>query len=849
MKQRIIIFLLNLLAALALYGSAAGSTLVRGIVRDSVTTEGLPYASLTALPSGTVAVADSRGLFEMLLPAGTTGISARCQGYQASTVPLKKSLLQIYDIYLAPESQQLGELVVKKQKYSKRNNPAVEFAKRIRHAASETDPRRNDWYSYNRYERIALALNDFDTTQQSAMMRSMPFLIEHVDTSEISGKPVLSLSLKEKASSEFWKHEGSTQKSLVRGERSKGVDEFIDQENVQVVLEDLLREINLYDKDIRLLRNDFVSPLSPLAPDFYRFYLVDSAATVAGSDKPHIALAFYPRNKASFGFSGHVYVPAGDTTMFISRVEMHAPKDINLNFIKDLTIEQTFDRAPDGSRLKTTDNMYMVFSVLPKMPQLYVTRKIHFRNHSFDRPAEADSIFGLLGTEHALPDADSRDAAFWDAEAIVPQRSGENRVHLLMERLRRKPLFYWGEKALRILSNGYVSTGPKSLFDVGPVNTFASYNSLEGLRLKGGGMTTANLSPHWFGRAYVAHGFKDHRWKYGVELEYSFREKKYHAREFPVHSLRLKHSYDIDRLGSHYLYTSPDNFVLSLQRIPDRRFSYLRETKLEYTLELENHFSVTASASQLRQNDSPYLQFNTADGRSMSYFDETVFGLQLRYAPGEKFIQGKTSRYSINPSAPVFTISHRLAVKGFLGSTFGINRTEISVSKEFSLSVAGRLGLNIAGGHVWGSAPFPELLIPNANLSYTIQPNSFALMNPMEFINSSFISWHATWQLRGALFNLIPGFRRLGLREVASFCGLWGKRSSRNNPTVANGLLLFPPGTTVSAMTHTPYMEASVGIDNIFKILRVDYVWRLNYLDVPYSIDRRGLRVALHFTF
>ena len=226
----------------------------------------------------------------------------------------------------------------------------------------------------------------------------------------------------------------------------------------------------------------------------------------------------------------------------------------------------------------------------------------------------------------------------------------------------------------------------------------------------------------------------------------------------------------------------------------------------------------------------------------------TVFGLRLRYAPGETFFQARSYRIPINDYAPVFEIYHRWAPRAF-GSAFGLNRTEISFSKTFGLSLLGTLNLKLSGGHIWDRTVFTELFIPNANLSYTIRPGSFALMNPMEFINSSYVAWHATYELHGALLGLIPGVRKLRLREVVNFSGIYGRLNSRNTPGAANpSLLLFPEGIGAQRMTK-PYMELSVGLDNILRILRVDYVWRLNYLNVPYRIDRSGIRIALHFTF
>ncbi len=833
--------------AIAFTGRSAtpAGIFIRGIVRDSVTTEGLPYSSVRVDGSSVTAVTDSRGIFELTVPAGSAFITASCQGYAPATVALKTHGLQIYDINLKPQATELAEFVVKKKKYSKRNNPAVDFVNRLRRLGPASDPRRNDWYSYRTYERISLGINNFDTVSTKGLLKRMPNLIEHVDTSEISGEPVLNLSVHETAATTYYRKNPSSEKRITEGVRTAGIDELAEGDNVQTILADLLRDVDLYQGNITLLKNTFVSPLSSLAPDFYRFYLVDSAAVIPGSDKPHVALAFYPRNKASMGFQGHLFVERGDTAMIVRRVEIAVSPEINLNFVKNLRLTQTFDVADDGSRLKTSDRLLLDMQVLPATPELYISRKIEFSNHSFAEPAASDSIFGRLGRDYTDTSAHDRDNGYWADVRTVPMQAGESRADSLMTKLRKNKLFYWGERFLRNMVTGYWATGKNSKFDIGPVNTTASYNSLEGLRLRAGGMTTANLSPRWFARGYAAYGCRDHKWKYSAEVEYSFLDKKIHPREFPVHSIRLRHQYDVDRLGSHYLYTNADNFVLSWTRMSDRRFTYRRSTKLEYTLELNNHFSVVASAEHLRQEASPYLLFTTNAGRQISHYDMTVFGADLRFAPGETFYQARSYRVPVDETVPVFALSHRYAPSALSGQRYGVNRTELSVSKLFMLSFMGALDVKVSGGHVWGATVFPELFIPNANLSYTIQPGSFALMNPMEFINSSYVSWHLSYQARGALFNLIPGVRRLGLREVVGFSGIYGHRSSANDGAK---YLALPSDATTSRMDK-PYMEISVGIDNILRFIRLDYVWRLNYLDVPYHIDRRGLRVAMQFTF
>lgn len=841
----LLVFVVLLAGVLICRGEGSGGVLIRGIVRDSLTTEGLPYSSVVVDGSSVTSLTDSRGLFELTLPYGSGQITASCQGYAPKTIPVKRQGLQIYDIYLVPQATELAEVVVKKKKYSKRNNPAVDFVTRLRRLGPESDPRRKDWYSYRSYERISMGINNFDTVQAKGLLKRMPDLIEHVDTSEISGQAVLNLSVHETSGATYHRQKPESEKRVVEGIRSVGLDEFTEGDNVQTILSDLLRDVDLYQSDITLLRNTFVSPLSPVAPDFYRFYLVDSAAVIPGSDKAHISLAFYPRNKATLGFQGHLFVERDDTTMAVRRVELAVSPEINLNFVKNLRLTQTYDVAEDGSRLKTTDRLLLDMQLLPATPEIYVSRKVYYSDHSFEQPAAADSIFNQVGSDFTATEAHDRDSTYWAEVRAMPMQKGESKAEDLMTKLRSNKLFYWGERFLHNMVTGYWATGRNSKFDIGPINTTASYNSLEGLRLRAGGMTTAWLSKRWFGRGYVAYGFRDHKWKYSAEAEYSFIDKKIHPREFPVHSIRLKHQYDVDRIGSHYLYTNADNFVLSLARMSDRRFTYLRQSKLEYTLELNNHFSVVASAEYRRQEASPYLPFVTNGGKVLSHYDMAVFGIDLRYAPGETFYQARSFRVPIDETVPVFALSHRYAPSSLSGQGYGLNRTELSVSKLFRLSFMGALDVKISGGHVWGSTVFPELFIPNANLSYTIQPGSFALMNPMEFINSSYVSWHLSYELRGALLNLIPGVRRLGLREVVGFSGIYGHRNKANE---ASEYLALPLDATVTKMSR-PYMELSVGLDNILRFIRLDYVWRLNYLDVPYEIDRRGLRVALHFTF
>lgn len=841
MKAKIAALMVALCLGAALWGAEPHRQLVRGIVRDSVSAEPIAYASLRA--GNVSAVTDANGLFQMVLSTASDSLTAWSQGYRTKSVPLWTNSLDLYDLQLAPAPTELRELVVGKQRYSKRNNPAVDFAKRLRNSAGSTDPARRPNYNYRRYERTTIGLNDYDANKRSSFNRRFPFLAEHVDTSEITGKPMLTVSVNERLSDVHFRN--GTRRELVQGVRQRGIDEILDASNMQAMLTEAFREVDLFDPDIMLLRNSFVSPLSPIAPDYYRFYLVD---TVLIDRDSCAVLAFYPRGYIGNGFVGHVYV-SGDSVLNVRRVEMRNRTEAPLNFIDGLNIVQTFDVAPDGSRLKLTDQLALQLTVIPGTPSLYIGRNITFTDHNFEAAADS-ALFDAVGEIQMADLAMRRPDDYWVEAVTVPEPPGESRVSLLMARLRKNKVYYYSELLLQRLFTGYWPTGKDSKFDIGPLNTIVSYNALEGVRLRAGGMTTASLSPHWFGRGYVAYGCRDQKWKYSGEVEYSFLRKEQHPREFPVHSLRLSHTFDVDRIGADYLFTSPDNFVLSLTRMPAKLDTYRRLTKLEYTLELRNNFSIKASAEHVRQEPSRFVPFETAAGGALAHYDQVAFALELRYAPGERFYQMRSGRFPINLDAPTFTLRQRFSPRGFLGSRYTLNRTELNFSKRFWLSVAGKLDVSIGGGHIWSSTPFPELCIPNANLSYTIQPQSFALMSPMEFMNSTYGSLFLTYHLEGLILHHIPYVRKAGLREIVGFSALWGRRASYCTPDAAHPeLLRFPAEAPARAMDRGPYMEISAGLDNVLRCLRLDYYWRLSYRHEPYPHDRSGLRVALHLTF
>lgn len=304
----------------------------------------------------------------------------------------------------------------------------------------------------------------------------------------------------------------------------------------------------------------------------------------------------------------------------------------------------------------------------------------------------------------------------------------------------------------------------------------------------------------------------------------------------------------MDMLGQNFTLNNQDNMFMSAKRMEDIQMTYHRVSKLEYTLEMENNFTIKAKLQSERQEPTRFMQFIDGMGNSFPHYTMNSATVELRYAPGEKFYQMRSGRIPINFDAPVFTLSHTWAPKGMFGNQFALSSTEASFSKRFWFSAFGFMDVFLKGGHVWTRSPYPNLLIPNANLSYFIQIESFSCLNPMEFINDSYAQWDLTYWANGAILNYIPVLKKLKLREAIFFRGLYGHLSHRNRPWENPSLFAFPSDAHTQLMSSTPYMEAGIGVDNVFKVLRIDYTWRLTYRDNPQAC-RGGLRFMFHFTF
>ena len=850
MGKKILCCLVGLLCLFSLEGQ--NEIRIKGLVTDSVSGEPLPYVSIIVKGTTTGAATDLDGRFSLTVPSSASGkmLEVSYLGYSTKQVPLKSG--QSLSIQLAPTGIALNEVVVKpgRERYRRRDNPAVAFVKNVIERRNANDPRNHDYYSYDRYQKMVFAMNDYKPKKrEDGKTGKFDFLEEFIDTLDV-GTTILPISEKEHFETVYYRRDPHSEKRLVKGDKSAGVDEVFSRDGIQQFLNEAFREVDIFRNNIPLFLQRFVSPLSSLGPTFYKYYLMD---TLEIDGQKCMDLGFVPFNSESFGFTGHLYVTL-DSTYFVRRVLLNVPKDINLNFVSHMTIDQTFRREPDGTRLITKDDIRVNFKLSEKSKGMFAQRLIVYSNHSFEPDTAQLAIFEQPAPSITLKEAYTQTDKFWEENR--PQegrRRNPNTVDKLMAKLRSIPIFYITEKIVTILVSGYVPATKdeaNNKFEFGPMNTTISGNAIEGARFRVGGTTTPQFHKRLTLDGFAAYGVRDKKMKYDALVEYSFIDRKQYRKEFPMHSIRFEYMYDINKLGQQYMYTSKDNFLLAIRRKRDTRATYLRKAELTYTREHYNGISYSAVLRNKREYATPYAVFDriNADGSltSLDHYDMTELELNFRYGYNEKFYQTRNNRIPITFDAWIFNLSHVMGWKGFLGSSYNYQRTDIGLQKRLWFSAFGYTDIILKAGKVWTKVPYPLLILPNANLSYTIQPEAYTNMNAMEFINDEYASWDVTYYMNGLLLNRIPLIKKLKWREVFCFRGLWGHLSDKNNPAKSTGLFAFPEGSMT--LGKAPYMEASVGIENIFKFLRLDYVWRLNYRDNP-DIQTHGVRCTMRIQF
>lgn len=832
---------------------------VDGIVIDSLTREPLSYIAVFYEGKGVGAITDEDGRFKVERKAGWSELSFSAVGYRSKVITIPTDAAALLKVELAPDNIMLNEVVVKpgRERYSRKNNPAVEMMKKVIAAKKENKLEDNDYFQYSRYQKITMALDDMTPEKlEKGVYKNLEFMKNQIELCEQTKKFILPISVEETASQRIYRKNPKSDKLIIRGVNSSGVNDlFATGDMLNTIMKDYFNDVNINDNNIKLLHRQFISPLSSEnAISFYKYYIMD---TVYVDKQRCFHLSFVPNNSQDVGFTGHLYVLA-DSTYAVKKCTMNLPANTGVNFIRSFNLIQEFEQLSNGNWVLQTDDMLIELTLAKFLDGLHVQRTTRYSEFGFDKVAE--KLFKRKGDEFKDPNAMMRDEEFWEGYRPVPLSKTEQSMDSFVERLEQVPGVKYVVFVLKALIENGIETGSKekpSKIDIVPVNTIFGMNDIEGVRLRASVQTTAKLNPNLFFKGYYAYGFKDKRSKYMGEFEYSFNKKEFLPHEFPKNSITVNHQYDIMSASDKFLDTDKDNIFVGFKTTEVDHMSYVRNTSVAY--ENETYFGLKTTVELKVTDDEPTgsLQYIRNDGANtvVDRLQTTQATLSFRYVPGETFVNTKQRRIPISRDAPRFTLSHTIGFKDVFGGDYNYNMTEIGFYKRFWISSWGKVDLSLKGGAQWNKVPFPLLNMPAANLSYILQPQTFNLINNLEFMNDRYASFDATWDMGGKIFNRIPLIKKLKWREAFGFKMLYGTLTDKNNPylNVGDGdLFLFPTrnGETISYMMDQkmPYMECSVGIRNIFKLIHIDYVRRLNYLDNP-NANKWGIRFMVMMIF
>ena len=839
-----------------------GAQKISGVIVDD-DGEAIPFASAMYKGHHVAVASDIDGNFTIDRHEGWV-LTFSSVGFKSHEMTVDAKTPSKLKIVLKDESRSLGEVVVKvrRGKYSRKNNPAVELMKRVVAAKKRTDLSNHDYYQYNKYQKITLAMNDIKPADlDSGRFKNKPWVVDQIETSPYNNKLILPVSVDETVSQHIYRKDPKEEKDIIKGTRSEGVNNLLQTGDIlNTMLKEVFTDVDIYDDHIRLLQYQFTSPIGETGISFYRYYIAD---TVYVDRDLCYHLEFIPNNQQDFGFRGDLYILA-DSTLHVKKCEMTLPKRTDVNFVEDMKIVQEYTKLPNGEWVLTTDDMTAEIRIIKWIHEALVTRTTRLSDYAFDELP--NKLFkGKAKVKHEA-DAMVRDDDFWNQYRAVGLTKSESSMNAFIHRMEQSKNFKWIIFGIRALFENYVETGSsrtKSKFDFGPINTLISKNFVDGYRFRVSGRTSANLNPHFFWNGYYAYGVDSKKHYYGSEFTYSLNKKKNVPFEFPQRNITFETANDVMSPSDKFLIHNKDNVFMTFRAQKVEQMYFYNRQKLSFMYETDWGFSFNTSIKAESNRPTGDLVFekmvstNTdADGQTVPDYvtriRTTELKLGLRYCPGQTYVNTKQQRLPVNLDSPEFTLSHTMGVKNFLGGGYKLNFTELGIYKRFWLGSWGYVDTHLNGGAQWNKVPFPLLIMPPVNITYFELENTFSMMRNMEFLSDRYAYASVSWDLSGKILNRLPLIKRLKWREYIAVKGMWSTLTDKNNPFLEQNasdpeLFKFPEASHIMDK-NKPYFEVVAGVHNIFKFFGIDYVRRLSYNDLPHT-HKNGVRFSFAMSF
>ncbi|THD33337.1 DUF5686 and carboxypeptidase-like regulatory domain-containing protein [uncultured Flavobacterium sp.] len=811
-------------------------TKVSGIVYDEFK-QPLPYANVVFKGTTEGIITNEEGKFYLESKSTQSAIVVTFVGMEPKEVPIEKAVTYNMEINLGA-GKMLNEVVIYTGKTSKKNNPAIDILRKIWARKKKNGLRQFKQYQYDKYEKVEFDLNTIDSAlMKSKLFKGMEFVFEQVDTSDVTGKSYLPIFINEALSQVYGDNTNGKLKEITKANKNSG---FSNNQQLIAFIKDLYAEYDIYDNYLKFFDKDFVSPLSRTGINVYNYVLHDSTYI---DNKWCYNIVFYPRRKNELTFKGDFWV--NDTTFAIKKINLTASRGANINWVKEIYIEQEFEVLNDSVFLLTRDHMMsdFAFSKKDKSRGVYGKRTTLFRNHKFD--IKKEDKFYKEDVNFYDPEIYTKSDDFWNENRFESLNKDEKGVYKMLDTLKTVKKFKRLYNLVSILGSGYIEMDN---FDYGPIFSTFGYNDVEGIRVRTGGRTYFGPNDPWRIQAYTAYGFKDNQFKYGISGKILLDKKNRfiisggNRRDIEQIGVSLTTSNDLlgRSFASSSLFASGDNSKLTSVNLTN--FSAEVEPLKNLVFQAGMSYRTLKSASPSTFSLDYYKVMpdsQNPQGVIENEVNQYEFNASIDYMPGRRPIGYGVERTNVDSNFARLYLSFSQGIKGVFGSDFDYEKVQLYYRQPLLVGGFGRLFTTFEAGKIFGTVPLGLMGVVPGNQSFFIIDNTYNLMNYYEFMADEYVSLHFEHNFNGRLFARVPFLRKLNWREIIGIKGVYGTISDENRAINAQTAIPYRAPEDV-------YWEYHAGIGNIFKVLRIDFAWRGNYLDLP---DANKFTVKASFGF
>lgn len=807
----------------------AQTTRVTGKITDAATGEPVPFVNIAFIDSRIGTTSDFDGNYAFETYYATDSIRVSAVGYRAQSRAVRKDREQRIDIALEPSSVQLAEVIIRPSD----ENPAFTILRRVVQHKPTNNRAKLDAYEYQAYNKVEFDLNNITKEfTEKKLFRPFAFIFDNIDSTD--AKPYLPIFMTETLSEVFYRQKPRARKELIRGTKVSGVEN----ESVSQFMGDMYQNVNIYDNFLLIFGKNFVSPIADGGRGFYNYYLTDSA--YIGRYWCY-KLEFTPKRPQELAFKGEMWI--NDTTYAVRRIEAGIHEGANLNFVQAFRVRQEYDQVETEVWMLTRDELVVDLNVIRDAGKpnknavqgLYGRRTATYRDFTINRPREEGFYAGVEEVVMAV-DPLSEGSDFWESNRHIPLTAKELAIYHMVDTMKTIPRFRTYIDIIQTVVTGYY---PMDNLELGPYFTVYSFNPVEGSRFRVGARTSSQWSRNVEFEGYAAYGTLD------TEVKYGLATKFFISRE-PRVIAGASFKRDIEQLGQSVGAFREDNILSSaFRRTPNDKLTMVDEyqawVEREWIMGFSSTFMLRHRTLFPRGSLAYVRNIDDAEPDLVNSITTSELIMNTRFAWKEKYVSGDFTRVSLGTRFPVLQVHLAQGVKGVLEGNYDYTKLIARVQHRVPMGAFGHLRYTVTGGQVWGTLPYPLLLINAGNETFYLDDIAFNTMNFFEFINDRSATLFLEQNLDGLLFNRVPLFRRLKWREVLGLKVAVGSLDRKHREEME--LLPF-----MYDLAGGPFAEASVGVSNILKVLRVDAVRRLTYLDHP-NTRPWAFRLKLNIAF